>query len=275
MTREFRHDEAQPQGPELCRRRLGMGWKIILVIAGGVGAVLGLAIGAGALRPRGGPGAMDIIAGVVIAGGCFAMLLLAFWLRATAIFGKTGLTVERRFKPPVFLTYDQVESVACFRIRMRHNGAYLGTSMYLDLRFAAGAAIPRVRTQSTHKEPIAGKSRFSLTQNFEIVPQPEDIVAELAATYVAPRLMERIERGEEVNIGDRIVLDRARIHLRFVLSKRSIPWKQCVSIELISDAWKLRLVDGTMITLPGSVQSVNLPALALMAPVLCTGQEPD
>ncbi|MCX5690726.1 MAG: PH domain-containing protein [Planctomycetota bacterium] len=226
------------------------------------------------MKTTGGPGAIELIVGIMISGCSIALLLLAFWLRATVIFGNTGLTVERRFKPPVFLPYEQVDSVASYRIRMRHHGAYLGTAMKLDLRFAPGAAIPRVVTGSTHKEPIVGKSGFSLTQKFETVLQPEDTVAELVATYIAPRLMERIERGETVTIGERISLDRAGLHLRFVLSKRSIPWTQCVGIDLVSDAWQLRLVDGTTVALPGGVQSKNLPALALMAPVLCAGEEP-
>lgn len=274
MERELRNDYAPPTETELFRRRLGMGWRVVLVIAGGVGSVLGILIAVGVRQPAGGPSALDVALGVMVAGGSIAILVLAFWLRATAIFGHAGVTVERRFRPPVFLSYDQVESVAAYRIRMRHNGAYLGTAMNLDFRFAPGSAMPRLRTQSTHKEPSAGKGRFSLTQTFETIPQPEDTVAELVATYIAPRLMERIDRGDTVSIGDRISLDRTGIHLRFVLSKRSITWNQCAHIELISDAWLLTLADGSTVTLPGGVQAMNLPALALMAPVLCTAARP-
>jgi len=269
MSTQILNEHRQEAGTEMFRRRLGMGWKVLLIVAGGVGAVLGLTIGAGVLRPTGGPGAIDVIVGVVITGGSVAMMVLAFWLRATVIFCGQGLTVERRFRPPVVLTYDQVESVACYRIRMRHNGAYLGTAMILDLRFGAGSAIRRVRTQTSHKEPVVGKSVFSLTQKFETVAQPEDTVAELAATYIAPRLMQRIEQGETVTIGDRIALNRTGLHLRFLLSKRSIPWVQCVGIDGGSDGWRLRLVDGHTVELPGGVQARNLPALALLAPALC------
>ena len=145
----------------------------------------------------------------------------------------------------------------------------MGTAMILDLRFGAGSAIRRVRTQTSHKEPVVGKSVFSLTRKFETVPQPEDTIAELAATYIAPRLMQRIERGETVTIGDRIALNRTGLHLRFMLSKRSIPWLQCLGIDSPSDGWRLRLVDGHTVELPGGVQAQNLLALELLAPALC------
>jgi hypothetical protein len=170
---------------------------VLMFIAG---AIFGIYIVISTVNHQGPPWWVSVIGGLALLGG--VQLIIANWNRQQwlHIYEKGIARVTSR--PTRYaLKYDQFISVSYMATRHYYNGIYTGTVVRLTMTPDPALGLTPFK--------YSGKLKTKRTGLNSAEPNdPLDGAHRAASTYICRRLIERLERGEEIRWTPRLVLRR-------------------------------------------------------------------